>query len=150
MLAFKPPAGAGLPEPAIGGDEVYLVPQRDQLLVGATVERVGFDSSLTEKASSWLLAKSVALMPCLKDWPIVDHWAGLRPGSPDDLPILGQTALPGLFVASGQYRNGILYAPAVAEALSAMITGEKVPQYFSAFDPCRFAANTFHAGEYAE
>ena len=62
----------------------------------ATVERIGFDSSLTEKASEWLMAQAIALMPCVGDWPVVEHWAGLRPGSPDDLPIgeIGLRELP--------------------------------------------------------
>jgi glycine oxidase len=147
MIALEPPSGEQLPEPAIGGGDIYLVAQRDRLLIGATVERAGFDSSLTEKASAWLLAQGRALMPCLGEWRVVEHWAGLRPGSPDDLPILGQSALPGLLIASGQYRNGVLYAPAIAQAVDAMVMGKEAPPYFSAFDPRRFAESTT---EYSE
>ena len=89
-------------------------------------------------------------MPCLRDWPVAEHWAGLRPGSPDDLPIIGETIVPGLFVASGQFRNGVLYAPAIAEAVTAMITGKPAPEYFSAFDPRRFVAHATHETEYSE
>jgi glycine oxidase len=149
MIALEPSPGEELPQPAIGGSEIYLVAQRERLLIGATVERAGFDSSLTDKASSWLLARGRSLMPCLEKWKIAEHWAGLRPGSPDDLPIIGQSALPGLFVASGQYRNGILYAPAVAQAVSAMVMGNDAPPYFSAFDPRRFDENA-PSTEYSE
>lgn len=150
MLALEPPPGESLPEPSIGGGEIYLVSQRERLLVGATVERVGFESSLTQKSSEWLLKEAFTVMPCLHDWRIAEHWAGLRPGSPDDLPIIGQTIVPGLFVASGQYRNGVLYAPAIADAVTAMVTGKPAPEYFSVFDPRRFEANAAFEFEYSE
>ena len=150
MLALQPPAGETLSGPAIGGGDVYLISQRERLLIGATVERVGFDSSLTEQACQWLLAQGVALMPCIGDWTVVEHWAGLRPGSPDDLPIVGESALAGLFVASGQYRNGVLYAPAIADAVAAMVMGKRAPEYFSGFDPRRFFTNAAHETEYSE
>jgi glycine oxidase len=150
MLALAPPAGETLPEPAIGGDDIYLVSQRGHLLVGATVDRVGFDSSPTEKGARWLRAQAGEVMPCVGDWPVIEHWAGLRPGSPDDLPIIGESALPRLFVASGQYRNGVLYAPAIAEAVSARIMGKHMPAYFSGFDPRRFDVHVLPATEYSE
>lgn len=150
MLALVPPDGETLPGPSIGGDEIYLVSQREHLLVGATVERAGFDSSLSTKCSEWLLDQAFALLPCLRDWPVAEHWAGLRPGSPDDLPIIGETVVPGLFVASGQYRNGILYAPAIADAVAAMLTGRPLPEYFAAFDPRRFLAHGDHEIESSE
>lgn len=150
MLALDPPGGEALPEPSIGCDEVYLVSQRERLLIGATVERAGFDSSLSAKSSEWLRDQAVALMPCLCDWPVAEHWAGLRPGSPDDLPIIGETVVQRLFVASGQYRNGVLYAPAMADAVAAMVTGKPAPGYFSAFDPKRFLVHTAQETEYSE
>lgn len=150
MLALEPPAGERLPAPSLGGGDIYLVPRHERLLVGATVERAGFDSALSTRSSKWLLDQACALMPCLRDWPIAEHWAGLRPGSPDDLPIIGETIVPGLFVASGQYRNGVLYAPAIANAVAAMITGQPVPEYFSAFAPTRFSAHAVHETEYSE
>jgi len=150
MLALEPPPGETLPEPSIGGGEIYLVSQRERLLVGATVERVGFDSSLTKRSSEWLLNQAVALMPSLFDWQVAEHWAGLRPGSPDDLPIIGETVVPELFVASGQYRNGVLYAPAIADAVTGMITGKPAPGFFSTFDPRRFLANAAPETEYLE
>ena len=150
MIALQPPAGEQLAEAEIGGGNIYVVAQRERLLIGATVERAGFDSRLTDKASLWLLAQGRALMPCLDGWRVTEHWAGLRPGSPDDLPIIGQSALAGLFIASGQYRNGILYAPAVAEGVSAIVMGKEAPPYFSALDPRRFTEKAPWATEYSE
>ena len=138
MVALEPPEGEMCPRPAIGGNEIYLVAQRGKLIVGATVERKGFDTSVTRKARNWLIDGAVSLMPCLETWNVAEHWAGLRPGSPDDLPILGPGALDGLFIASGQYRNGILYTPAIAEAVAAMVLGLELPFDTSSFDPSRF------------
>jgi glycine/D-amino acid oxidase-like deaminating enzyme len=77
-------------------------------------------------------------MPSLKDWTLTDHWAGLRPKSPDGLPLLGRAAMEGVFLAAGQYRNGILFTPAIAQDMADMILGkgEGVPD----FDPRRFRA----------
>jgi len=141
MIALEAPAQDSLPGPAIGGKEIYMVTQRDRLLVGATVLRVGFDSSLTDAASEWLLGRAASLMPPLRDWTIAEQWGGLRPGTPDDRPILGPSAVDGLFIASGQFRSGILYAPAIADALSALILGKSSEIDLAAFDPQRFAGS---------
>ena len=138
MFALEVPRDEELPRCAIGGTDIYLVAQRGRLIVGATVERKGFDTSVTEDALALLREGATALIPSLKDWKIAEHWAGLRPGSPDDVPILGESVLNGLFIASGQYRNGILYTPAIAEAMSAMVFGVEVPLDLSAFAPRRF------------
>jgi glycine/D-amino acid oxidase-like deaminating enzyme len=74
----------------------------------------------------------------LAGWAVNEHWAGLRPGTPDDLPILGETAVKGLFVATGQFRNGILFAPAVAETMSRLILSATAAPEIRAFDPRRF------------
>jgi len=135
MIALE---GGALPSHVVWGNGVYLVPRHGQLFVGATMEKVGFDTSLTGKAAAWLRAQAAGLMPGLADWRQAEHWAGLRPGSPDDLPILGQTAVPGLYVAGGQFRNGILFAPAIAEALRGLILERRPGLDISAFDPGRF------------
>lgn len=123
--------------PVVWGNGVYLVPRGDRLLIGATLEEAGFDASPTEAARAWLLGCAVATMPALAGRPVVEHWAGLRPASPDGLPILGESAVEGLFVATGQYRNGILFAPLVAEILSRSVLER--PNDPNAFDPRRFA-----------
>lgn len=137
MLSLMPPNGVALPGHVVWGNDVYLVPRGDQLLIGATLEDAGFDTSITQAAEDWLSSRAVSVMPGLREWRIVDHWAGLRPGSPDGLPLLGPSTVSGLFVASGQYRNGILFAPVVAEILSSLILERPVD--FAAFDPRRFS-----------
>jgi glycine oxidase len=138
MLALVPEEGAKLPGHMVWGNGVYLVPRAGRLLIGATLEDAGFDTSLTDAAEDWLTSRAVGLMPPLARWKIDEHWAGLRPGSPDGLPLLGPTTVANLFVASGQFRNGILFAPAVASVLARSVL-ERTND-FEAFDPRRFRA----------
>jgi glycine oxidase len=137
MLALVPPEGATMSSRVVWGNGVYLVPRDGRLLIGATLEDIGFDTRLTAAAENWLSAGAIGLMPALRHWRIDEHWAGLRPGSPDGLPLLGATTVTNLFVASGQYRNGILLAPIVAKILSQFVLGH--PSGFEAFDPRRFS-----------
>jgi glycine oxidase len=139
MIALLPASGVALPMRLVWGNDVYLIPRHDRLFVGATATREGFDTALTNHAADWLATHATALLPTLSNWEVVEHWAGLRPGSPDDLPIVGETALSGLFIASGQYRNGILFAPAIADALHSLILERRTPPDIRAFDPKRFA-----------
>jgi glycine oxidase len=139
MIALAPPAGMSPPGPCIWADGVYAVPRGRLLLLGATVEEAGFDTGLTAGAASRLRASAEAAMPSLRDWTLMDHWAGLRPRAPDGLPLLGPTAVEGLFVAGGQYRNGILFAPAIARMMGDLILGQG--KAIAAFDPRRFKEN---------
>jgi glycine oxidase len=143
IVVLAPPAGAALPKHVVWGNDIYVVPRGGQLLVGATMERAGFDTSKTPEAYRWLLRQSAGLMPALKGWDVAEHWVGLRPATPDGMPILGPTVVGGLYVASGQFRNGILFAPAVAEAMSRLIL-ERVMEP-PAFDPRRFDGAKPHA-----
>ena len=136
IVVLAPPEGVSPPPHVVWGNGVYLTPRGDRLLVGATVERAGFDTHVSQAALAWLRDRSNALMPALEKWRIAEHWAGLRPGSPDGLPLLGETAVEGLFIASGQYRNGILFAPAVAEVVSRLVLERTGGE--AAFDPRRF------------
>lgn len=138
MLALDRPAASPIPGHVIWGNGVYLVPRRNQLLVGATVADAGFDTSVTDEAREYLRSRADALLPSLAGWTQADHWAGLRPGSPDGLPLLGATTIAGLYAATGQYRNGILFAPAIAEAVSRLVMEHKTPPEIAAFDPRRF------------
>jgi glycine oxidase len=138
MIALAPPNARALPARIVWGNEVYLVPRHDRLFVGATASHQGFDTSLTDGAVDWLKSHAASVMPSLTGWEIAEHWAGLRPGSPDDLPILGATGVEGLFVAGGQFRNGILFAPAIAEALCSLVLGRSPPSLIAAFNPGRF------------
>jgi glycine oxidase len=140
MIAVAPPVGAHLPKSLIWGNGIYLVPRPDRVLIGATVAEAGFDTSVTSEAADWLSSRAIALMPSLAHWEIVERWAGLRPGSPDGLPILGPTPLGKLFAATGQFRNGILFAPAIAENISRLVLGRAAP--IPAFDPRRFRTET--------
>jgi len=125
-----------LPRHVVWGNGVYLVPRGDRLLVGATVADQGFDTRTTDEAGQWLDSRAVGLMPQLENWPVVEQWAGLRPGSPDGLPLIGPSHIENLFVASGQFRNGILFAPAIADSMRRLVLeGEAAT---AAFDPRRF------------
>lgn len=136
MAVLTPPPGMSLPNHVVWGNGIYAVPRRNRLLVGATMEKAGFDTSVTKAALRWLYRQSVSLMPDLKDWRLAEHWAGLRPCSPDRLPLLGPAAVAGLYVAGGQFRNGILFAPAVADVMSRLILDRTAVD--PAFDPRRF------------
>lgn len=142
MILLEPPAGAVLPVPVVWGEGIYCVPrshlgERGKLLIGATEQEEGFDTRPTSAAREQLWGAAQRLMPSLKNWTLVDHWAGLRPKSPDGLPLLGRATQDGVFVAGGQYRNGILFTPAIAQEMADVILGkcEGVPD----FDPRRFA-----------
>jgi glycine oxidase len=110
-------------------DIVYLVPKANgRLLVGATVEEVGFDTEVTAGGLLRLLRLAWETLPGLAELPLVEVWAGLRPASRDNAPVLGATPVEGLFVATGHYRHGILFAPVTAEDVAHLIlTGETTP-----------------------
>lgn len=138
MILLTPPPGQSPPAAVIWGNGIYAVPRGNGVAIGATVEEVGFNTGLTNLGRDHLRRAAEDVMPALRGWTLSDHWAGLRPGSPDGLPLLGPTTVEGLWLASGQYRNGILFAPAVAESLSQQILGRA--SVIPAFDPRRFAA----------
>ena len=118
----------------------YVVPRRNaQLLLGATVEEAGFDKQVSESALGQLLAGAERVVPALKDAKIRETWAGLRPRSADDLPLLGPVAAcEGLIAATGHFRNGILLAPLTAQLVTAWITGQPTPADADMFSPNRF------------
>ena len=112
-------------ERVLWADSVYLVPRNDgRVLAGATVEYVGFDKTTTAGAIEKLLADAIALAPVLAQAAVDEIWAGLRPDSPDHLPILGPTDIDNLFIATGHFRSGILLAPITAQLLRQWITRE--------------------------
>ena len=103
----------------------YLVPRRKgRLLVGSTMEEVGFDKAPRAGPLTHLLRAVQQLCPALEECAVAEFWTGLRPASPDGLPLLGPTALPDYFVALGHFRNGILLAPATAEILAAWLLNQ--------------------------
>ena len=107
----------------VQSDEVYVVPRGDAWLLGSTMEHVGFEKQVTAGAIERLLAAARRLLPSLESAAFSRAWSGLRPGTPDGLPVLGRGRLPGLFFATGHYRNGILLAPVTALALADEIGG---------------------------
>jgi glycine oxidase len=120
--------------------EVYLVPRSSgKILAGATVEDAGYDKTVVQEAIQQLHRAAAQVVPELASATIVASWAGLRPGSPDDLPILGRTETPGVFIASGHFRNGILLAPITARIMADLIAGKTPAVDISAFSPSRFA-----------
>lgn len=133
----------GFLTPILYSDRKYLIPRRDgRILVGSTLEDVGFRKQTTATAQRLLLRAAADMVPALADYPLEMHWAGLRPGTEHRLPYIG--AIPGvtgLFVNSGHFRNGLLLAPA-----SALLLRELVQGTATTFDPKPFAIRaTAHA-----
>lgn len=138
---YLQPERAGWLEHVVASPEVYLVPRSSgKILAGATVEDVGFDKTVHPETIRRLHAAAARLVPQLASATVIKSWAGLRPGSPDDLPLLGATTTPGLFLASGHFRNGILLAPATARIMADLATGKPPAADISAFSPLRFSA----------
>ncbi|HEY6929397.1 MAG TPA: FAD-dependent oxidoreductase, partial [Thermoanaerobaculia bacterium] len=131
-------AGRELPV-VVQSDSVYLVPRPGgSVLAGATLERAGYHKEVTARGITELIGAAVALVPDLSEATFVRAWAGLRPGTPDEWPILGPTPVPGLFLAAGHYRNGILLAPITARLLADRLTGASTRD-LTPFSIARFA-----------
>ncbi|WP_455197011.1 NAD(P)/FAD-dependent oxidoreductase, partial [Kaarinaea lacus] len=114
MILFK--AQPALLNTMIMRDSHYLIPRRDgRIIAGSTLEYVGFDKNVTPAARQDLLQKATSLIPELANYPIEHHWAGLRPGTSQQLPIISKhPSLSGLFINTGHFRNGVVTAPASA------------------------------------
>ncbi|MFE2044992.1 glycine oxidase ThiO [Streptomyces sp. NPDC059477] len=125
----------------VRGSHVYLVPRENgELVVGATSEELGWDTTVTAGGVYELLRDAHELIPGITELPLTETRAGLRPGSPDNAPLLGPTGLPGLLLATGHYRNGVLLTPVTGDALAhALVTGE-LPEEARPFTPRRFTA----------
>jgi glycine oxidase len=118
---------------------VYLVPRADgRLVVGATVEERGFDTAVTAGGVHELLREAYRLLPEVAELELVETTAGLRPGTPDNAPLVGPGRLDGLVLATGHYRNGILLTPLTADAVLAHLTGGEVPGAAAGLAPARF------------
>jgi glycine oxidase len=118
----------------VHGTSIYLVPRADgTLVVGATVEEKGYDTSIQAGAVYELLRDARSILPGVAELELVESFAGLRPGSPDNGPFVGWTKLEGLAVATGHYRNGILLAPVTAEAICEVLSGGDLPEAVEPF-----------------
>jgi glycine oxidase len=127
----------------VASERVYLVPRPDgRLIVGATVEERGFDIQVTAGGVHELLREAYRALPDVAELELVEALAGLRPGTPDNVPLLGPGALDGLVLATGHYRNGILLAPISAEAVAASLASEPPPAEAQVAHPGRFADHT--------
>jgi len=134
----------GLLRHIVKHDRAYFVPRADgRILVGASMENVGFKRGNTVEVVNELMQAMLDIAPGLKDAEVEHQWMGFRPGSPDGLPFLGPVPeMPGLWVASGHYRNGVALAPITARVMSDWITGKEPEMDMSAFQVDRDAPNS--------
>jgi glycine oxidase len=156
ILRLRPRLGDTLPvRHLIRTEEVYLVPRTsapegalrprvqarrsDELVVGATVEEQGFDTSVTGGEVYELLRAAIEVVPGVREMELAEASAGLRPGSRDNAPLLGPVGPAGLVVATGHYRNGILLTPVTADAIATIVVEGGMPEVIAAFRPDRFA-----------
>ncbi|CAG7632236.1 glycine oxidase ThiO [Actinacidiphila bryophytorum] len=127
----------------VRGSHVYLVPRENgELVLGATSEEFGWDTTVTAGGVYELLRDAHELVPGITELPLTETLAGLRPGSPDNAPLLGRTALDGLLLATGHHRNGVLLTPVTGDVMAQVLTSDtgELPAYAGAFGAQRFAA----------
>jgi glycine oxidase len=147
ILFMRDPAGSGLLARVIRMQPGYLVPRGDgRYVLGATMEERGFDTTVTADAVHDLLRDAIELVPAVREFVIDELLAGIRPGSPDNIPLVGPGALQGLFWATGHHRHGILLAPVTAEIVAELLApsptrlaGPISEELLAAVDPGRFA-----------
>jgi glycine oxidase len=139
--AFPPPRRTV--RALVDGRPVYLVPRDDGgLVLGATQAEIGFDTTVTVGGVRDLLRDAERILPGIAEYALVESAAGLRPGSPDNLPLVGALGPEGLLVATGHHRNGMLLAPVTADAVVALLTGRPVVEPVRAADPARLAPSS--------
>ncbi|MFD6181174.1 glycine oxidase ThiO [Streptomyces goshikiensis] len=148
VLRLTVPAGYGpflsrTVRAVVRGSHVYLVPRENgELVVGATSEELGWDTTVTAGGVYELLRDAHELVPGITELPLAETRAGLRPGSPDNAPLLGPTGLPGLHLATGHYRNGVLLTPLTGDVMAELLTTGAVPEIARPFTPRRFTPVT--------
>ncbi|MGW7352825.1 glycine oxidase ThiO [Streptomyces sp. NPDC054784] len=131
----------------VRGGAVYLVPRADgELVVGATSEELGWDTTVTAGGVYELLRDAHELVPGVTELPLAETGAGLRPATPDNAPLLGPSGLPGLHLATGHHRNGVLLTPATGDAMGELLATGELPAYARPFSPDRFGAGVSGAG----
>jgi glycine oxidase len=137
-------------ERVLWSEKIYLVPRNDgRILAGATVEYAGFDKRVTAGGIEKILSAAFELAPGLKNARVEETWAGLRPDTPDHLPILGPADLDGLLMATGHFRSGILLTPITARLIREWITEQKVSLDWDRFSPLRFQTAAVGASQRA-
>ena len=141
MVAVKVP-GLALRH-VVYGSSGYLVPRKDgRVLLGSTVEWVGYDKQVTLDGIQQITASAVALAPALRSSTFIECWAGLRPFCEGGLPLLGPTEIDGLYLATGHFRNGLLLAPITAKLMTEVIVASNIPKILEPLLPGRFASST--------
>ena len=136
---MRAPGGEPLIRHNVRGVDAYMVMRPDgRLVVGATVEEMGFDLKVTAGAAYDLLRAAHELLPAVSELELAETVVGLRPGSPDNAPMLGESSIEGLIIATGHYRNGILLTPITAESIAELLATGRVPPLIGAFSPSRF------------
>lgn len=136
MLAV---VGGPVLQHVIRADEVYLVPRSDgRIVIGSTLEDAGYNKQTDVDTIQRLLHAARELVPALANARVHEDWVGLRPGTPDHLPLLGETLVRGYFVAGGHYRDGILLAPITAQVMTELILGKALSHDLVPFSPMRF------------
>jgi glycine oxidase len=139
ILSLRSGAAQPLCERIVATDWVYVVPRVDgRVVVGATVEERGVDLTVTAGGVHELLREAYRVLPDIAELELTAAVAGLRPGTPDNAPLIGHGALEGLVLATGHYRNGILLAPITADAVAALLAGETPPAVAERFAVERF------------
>ena len=139
ILTLRGPAEAPACERIVAGDRIYLVPREDgRLIVGATVEERGFDGTIAAGGVLELLREAYRVLPEIAELEFVEARVGLRPGTPDNAPVIGHEASGRAILATGHYRNGILLAPVTADAVAALLAGESPAVDLAPFSPARF------------
>jgi glycine oxidase len=145
MMALRCPArirGTTSPQHVLRSGNGYLVPHEDgRILAGSTLENAGFEKIVTPAGVRKIVDAAVELAPVLETAEIEETWAGLRPGTPDGLPILGPTDIDGLIIATGHYRNGVLLAPITAKFVLPWALGLAANEEMAVFSPMRFAGS---------
>lgn len=145
MLALRP-AGAP-PGRVLRSEHGYVVPRDDgRVVAGSTLENAGFEKLVTSSGLLQILAAAVELAPALAEAEVLEAWAGLRPDTPDHLPVLGPTDVEGLLIATGHYRNGILLAPITARLIREWVITGRASTEVEGFSPLRFAVAPHWAG----
>ena len=140
ILTLRGSAKEPVSERIVAGDRVYTVPRADgRLIIGATVEERGFDTTVTAGGVHELLREAYRLLPEIAELELAETTAGLRPGSPDNAPLIGKSATDGLLIATGHFRNGVLQAPLTADCVAALLAGDDPPIDLAPFSPRRFA-----------
>jgi glycine oxidase len=138
ILELRGPATDPVCERIVASERVYLVPRPDgRLVVGATVEERGFDATVTAGGVHELLREAYRLLPDVAELELVRAGAGLRPGTPDNLPLIGRGAFDGLLLATGHFRNGVLLAPLTGDAIAGLLAGEEPTPAALPADPGR-------------